>query len=187
MFLDLDLFPFVADLESAWPEIRAEYDRLAAADFVAWPESELYDFGWKAFGMVALGRRLDANCTRCPRTVEAIDRIPGVTSAGFSLLAAGARIRPHAGYTNSVDRLHLGVKVPLGCDLNVAGETRPWIEGKVLAFDDTAEHSAWNNSDDDRVVLLLDVLRPGATFEVTPAALQALEGYARGAQQKAGN
>lgn len=183
MFLDSSAFPFVGDLESCWVDIRAEFDCLASDDFVPWPESQLYEFGWKAFGFMALGHRLEANCDRCPRTTEALAQIPGVVTAGFSLLAARARIRPHRGYTSSVYRLHLGVKVPPECGIKVDGETRTWAEGKVLAFDDTTEHSAWNNSDSDRAVLLLDVLRPGAELEVTPEALQALEGYLRNAHQ----
>ena len=104
-------------------------------------------------------------------------------SAGFSLLGAGARIHPHQGYTASVYRFHLGIKVPPECGLQVADKVKTWTEGKVLAFDDTSVHSAWNKSDCDRALLLVDVLRPGAELEVTPSALQALEGYLRATQQ----
>ena len=76
MFLDSTAFPFVADLESAAPKIRAEYDSLGAGDFVAWPETELYEFGWRAFGLMALGHRFEPNCDRCPRTAEILSRIP---------------------------------------------------------------------------------------------------------------
>jgi ornithine lipid ester-linked acyl 2-hydroxylase len=49
--------------------------------------------------------------------------------------------------------------------MTVAGETRTWIEGKCLVFDDTSVHEAWNKSDSDRLILLLDFLRPGCTAE----------------------
>jgi ornithine lipid ester-linked acyl 2-hydroxylase len=184
MFVDPISFPFVARLQSSFGEIRSEYDSLSSDQLVAWPESDLYDFGWRAFGLMALGRSLPENCSRCPRTAQAIAQIGGIVSAGFSLLAAGARIRPHKGYTNSVLRFHLGIKIPSDCGLEVGSEVKTWAEGKVLAFDDTTEHSAWNDSSTDRAILLLDVLRPGANLEVTPAAVQALEGYLRGQQRQ---
>jgi hypothetical protein len=47
---------------------------------------------------------------------------------------------------------------PLG--ITVAGETRTWHEGQPLVFDDTYEHSTWNGTSGDRVVLLFDVWHP---------------------------
>jgi hypothetical protein len=35
----------------------------------------------------------------------------------------------------------------------------------VIAFDDTVEHEAWNNSAFDRLVVIFDIWRP----EITPA------------------
>ena len=35
--------------------------------------------------------------------------------------------------------------------------------GKLLIFDDTIEHEAWDDSADDRVVLIFDVWRPELT------------------------
>jgi beta-hydroxylase len=34
-------------------------------------------------------------------------------------------------------------------------------------FDDTVEHEAWNRSEKNRIVLLLDFLRPGFTSAAT--------------------
>ncbi|WP_299173193.1 aspartyl/asparaginyl beta-hydroxylase domain-containing protein [uncultured Brevundimonas sp.] len=31
------------------------------------------------------------------------------------------------------------------------------MEGRAWAFDDTIEHEAWNNSDQDRTILIFDV------------------------------
>jgi beta-hydroxylase len=45
--------------------------------------------------------------------------------------------------------------------LRVGNEVRNWVEGECLIFDDTFEHEAWNNSNETRIVLLLDFLRPG--------------------------
>jgi aspartyl/asparaginyl beta-hydroxylase (cupin superfamily) len=37
---------------------------------------------------------------------------------------------------------------------------RTWEEGKLLIFDDTIEHEAWNDSGEDRIVLIFDIWRP---------------------------
>jgi aspartate beta-hydroxylase len=42
--------------------------------------------------------------------------------------------------------VHLGLRVPRGCSLRVAEETRAWEEGKCLVFDDSFEHEVgWFN------------------------------------------
>jgi aspartyl/asparaginyl beta-hydroxylase (cupin superfamily) len=53
--------------------------------------------------------------------------------------------------------------VPEGCGFRVGGETRSWVEGQPLAFDDTIEHEAWNDSDSLRAVLILDCWNPHLT------------------------
>jgi aspartyl/asparaginyl beta-hydroxylase (cupin superfamily) len=42
----------------------------------------------------------------------------------------------------------------------VGSETRAFEAGKAWAFDDTIEHEAWNDSNEDRVVLIFDIWRP---------------------------
>jgi aspartyl/asparaginyl beta-hydroxylase (cupin superfamily) len=55
---------------------------------------------------------------------------------------------------------HLPLIVPPGCGFRVGNEVRQWEEGKLLIFDDTIEHEAWNDSNEDRVVLIFDIWRP---------------------------
>lgn len=101
--------------------------------------------------------------------------MPGLTTAGFSRLAPGTHIQPHVGYTSAVLRCHLGLVVPdEGCALRVGEDTRTWAEGRCVVFDDTVEHEAWNRSGSDRIVLLVDFLRPGAD----PDAVKAPEALA---------
>jgi aspartate beta-hydroxylase len=45
-----------------------------------------------------------------------------------------------------------------------------WQEGRVVVFDDTYEHEAWNRSRQTRVVLIFDLWNPYLT-EVERAAL----------------
>ncbi len=41
----------------------------------------------------------------------------------------------------------------------MGSQTRPWHHGKSLIFDDTFNHEVWNDTDETRVVLFVDVLR----------------------------
>ena len=112
---------------------------------------------------------VEANAVRCPETLKVLAAVPqpemrGRTpSAMFSLLQPKTRIPPHTGVTNARLVAHLPLIVPEGCGFRVGGETRPWIEGKPFAFDDTIEPEAWTDSDHLRSVLIFDVWNPHLT------------------------
>jgi aspartyl/asparaginyl beta-hydroxylase (cupin superfamily) len=51
--------------------------------------------------------------------------------------------------------------VPQESYLRVAGDPRPWEEGKMVIFDDSYEHEAANLSKEmERVILLIDIWHP---------------------------
>ena len=73
--------------------------------------------------------------------------------------------------------------VPENCGaLRVGNYERPWQEGRVLVFDDSVEHAAWNHSQAERVVLLFEIWRPELSLEereLVTQMLMAVEGYTR--------
>jgi beta-hydroxylase len=152
-------YPFTNVLKQNWRAIRAEFERIAPASFMAWHERELYHKGWDVFGLWSFGTRLHENCDACPITTRTVEQVPGLTTAGFSILQPGTHIRPHEGYTGEVLRCHLGLVVPPGCEMRVGTETRTWEEGECLVFDDTIEHEVWHRGETPRAVLLLDFKR----------------------------
>jgi ornithine lipid ester-linked acyl 2-hydroxylase len=160
MFFDTNTFSFVIILEANWTIIQREHQQLSEENFMAWPERHLYKEGWHIFALYAYGRKIERNCRLCPETARLVEKVPGMTTAGFSRLAPGAHIQPHTGFTNALLRCHLGVDVHEGCLLRVGRETKPWLQGKCLIFDDTIEHEAWNQSGSYRTVLLIDFKRP---------------------------
>ena len=81
----------------------------------------------------------------------------------FSKLKPGARIDPHTGLLNCRLICHLPLVVPDGCGLRVGDERRDVVRGEVWTFDDSINHEAWNNSTDDRIVLIFDVWHPDLT------------------------
>ena len=44
--------------------------------------------------------------------------------------------------------------------MRVGEEVRVWEEGKCLVFDDAFEHETWNDTAEERVVLLFDLWHP---------------------------
>ncbi len=163
MFKDIASYKFTQYLANAWEDILAEYRQLKPAQLMPWPEKFLYDKAWNVFGFYVMGNRLNGNCALCPKTAEVLEQVPGLTTAGFSVLEAGTHIRPHVGYSDKVLRSHLGLITPGNCGLRVGEQTYAWKEGEVIVFDDTVEHEAWNSNDSEtRVVLLLDFAKEAA-------------------------
>ena len=46
------------------------------------------------------------------------------------------------------------------CRIRVDNTITPWKEGEIFVFDDTYEHEVWNDTDQERVILLFDFDRP---------------------------
>lgn len=88
-------------------------------------------------------------------------QVPGASPvAMFSLLAPRTRVPPHKGATNTRLTCHLPLIVPPNCGFRVGAIEYEWRVGEAFVFDDTIEHEAWNDSDELRVVLILDLWPP---------------------------
>lgn len=170
-FYDLDLFPWVSRIEAGYETIRAELDAvLAKRDEIptfqeVLPSQELLtsDQKWRTYMFYGYGHRHNGNCAECPETARLIESIPGMKTAFFSILAPGKTIPPHRGFYKGVLRYHLGLKVPAEaekCRIRVGETWRHWEEGQSLIFDDTYEHEVDNATDEERVVLFVDLVRP---------------------------
>ncbi len=122
-----------------------------------------YHGSWKTMPLMTWGVEFHKNIRNFPITTGVLNQIPGLVSASFNLLEKKSEINPHFGETNAVIRVHLGLAVPGNLPdvgFNVNGIFSSWEEGKVLMFCDAYEHSGWNQSDRDRYILLLDIIRP---------------------------
>jgi beta-hydroxylase len=170
-FFDSQQYEWVEKLESNWQVIRQELDDLLKSlntipnfqDISKDQYSITQDNRWKTYFFYAYGLKAEQNCNRCPQTAKLIEQIPEMKTAFFSILLPDKQIPEHRGPYKGVLRYHLALKVPEAahkCGIKVGGETRHWQEGKSLIFDDTFPHQAWNNSEEIRVVLFLDFVRP---------------------------
>lgn len=77
----------------------------------------------------------------------------------YSLLRPGTHIKPHNGMLNTRLICHLPLITNQACALRVGNETRGWEQGKLLIFDDSIEHEAWNRGDATRIILLFEIWR----------------------------
>jgi len=177
-FFDTADFAWVPAVEAATAAVRAELEALLTEGlegfrpYIRSEESQPRDHplldkrDWSALFLCENGRIFDEAVARCPKTWAAVQEAPQAwiarssPTAMFSLLRAGARIPAHRGVTNARLTCHLPLIVPPGCGFRVGNEVRSWREGKVLIFDDSIEHEAWNESGEDRVVLIFDIERP---------------------------
>lgn len=179
---DASDFPLAGYLESHFEEIRDEILALEPARFHRESERIERAGDWDVAFFYERGRRREEVCEACPVTTRGIETLPAMTTAAglsyVSRMRPGTHIRPHRGPTNLRLRCHLGITVPDGdCALRVGDAIRPWQEGRCLVFDDYLEHEAWNHTERDRIVLIVDLWHPGlSSTEVR--LLEGLHGYA---------
>jgi ornithine lipid ester-linked acyl 2-hydroxylase len=155
-----DDFGFRSRLEALFPTVRAEWERVPARAMRVWPEKGAFEGRWATMGLIAAGRRIEGNCDLCPRTAAFVETIPGVYSAGYSVLDAHSLLPRHRGLDAGVFRCHLGLVIPEQSGFMVGSEVRNWAEGRTLAFDDTIEHESWNRSSTHKVLFLVDFEKP---------------------------
>jgi beta-hydroxylase len=157
-FMTSDDFTFLKEFEGHYETIRQEF-LAVQRNLVDWPEENIHNGKWKAFGIV-FRNEIMPTAAAVPFTAGLVKKIPRVWIAGFSILLPGCEIFPHEGYTSAVYRAHLGLFCDGKAYLQVGDETYHWKEGEAVVFDDTKTHSAANPSDKARVILLLDFLKP---------------------------
>ncbi|MGB9182572.1 MAG: aspartyl/asparaginyl beta-hydroxylase domain-containing protein [Solirubrobacteraceae bacterium] len=170
-------FPLAGYLESNYEAIRDEILALEAASFHRESERIQRSGDWDVAFLYERGRRRDEVCDACPVTTRGIESYPAVrTVAGLayaSRMRAGTHIQAHRGPTNLRVRCHLGIQVPDGdCAIRVGEQTEHWQAGRCLVFDDHFEHEAWNHTEQDRIVLIVDMWHPG----LSDAEVRLLEG-----------
>lgn len=180
-YLDRSKFDWIEALEADTDAIRAELMRLLpdsagrerVFDSEALEQVHLRGLdvppSWTGYYFYRHGQRREDNCAACPDTARALDRLPLVhvrehgPEVLYSVFTPGTHLLPHRGVTNTRLVGHLPLIVPEDCALNVGGEVHHWQPGKVVVFDDTYEHEAWNRSKQTRVVMIFDVWHPGLT------------------------
>jgi beta-hydroxylase len=118
---------------------------------------------WKTFVLFGFGERLEKNTELTPVTASILEKVPNLQIAMLSILSPGYHIPAHTGVTKGILRTHLGLIIPKDyekCRIRVDDVITPWRPGEIFVFDDTYEHEVWNETDEERVILLFDFDRP---------------------------
>ncbi len=177
-FYDTNSFNWVEALEDNWLAIREELNSLYNNKTSVKPYIENAITGnqeldaladsldWSSIHLIKSGEYNEKLLGKCPNTKAALEQLPLSVLSGngpeafLSVLQPGAEIKPHYGLSNIKLTVHLGLEIPKDCAIRVGNETRKWQEGKVLVFDDSFEHEAWNHSEEERKVFILEVWHP---------------------------
>jgi len=163
--------PALLEIQKNYPVIRAEVEALLGSG-VTIPRYHEVDPGqvqisaglkkWKVFVLDMVGARPSTARELCPKTCAILDRVPNLFQALFSILEAGKSIPAHDGPFYGALRYHLGLIVPTvnPPSIRVRDTRYTWKNGEGFLFDDTWNHEVFNTCTEDRVILMVDVLRP---------------------------
>ena len=170
-FLNNDDFPFLQMFSDNWERIRDEVriilqnrEAIPAFQEVS-PDQKLIATGknWRTFFLYGFGEQLKRNCAQAPFTTSLLEKVPNIEISWFSILSPGYHIPPHQGVTKGILRAHLGLVIPKkaeNCRIRVDKQIRHWTPGEVFVLDDTFEHEVWNDTEEERVILIFDFDRP---------------------------
>lgn len=168
-FYKTDNISFISDFEKNYISIKKELIQLfkmnvEIPDWQSISNDPSVKVGedWTVFVFKIYNNSILKNQMICPFTAALIEKYPQITTAWFSILQPHKKIVEHRGPYNGVLRYHLGLLIPsdsVNCGIRVKDDIRHWEEGKSILFDDTHLHEAWNNTDEVRVVLFMDIIR----------------------------
>ena len=143
----------------------SDYESDQQKEWIEWPEKHLYEKkkGWLTIPIYGFNY-WSKQSLYFPNLVKILKQIKNIKLVTFSKLKSGVKLNPHHGWafhSNYVIRNHYGITVPPNkCAIIVEDDTRYHQRHKWLSFDDSKEHSAYNMSDSDRIVLIIDMERP---------------------------
>lgn len=172
-----DKLHYLKELEDNWEVVLEEYEKVKHK-FIPNPRTESYTGSWDIVPFIFGGETDEQVCKLCPKTWEMVSRIPWyLGKVFFSILRPHSTIVPHCASgpkRDKFDKCHMGLKIPSDCEITIDQEPYVWDEGKCLLFDNGSMHSVINDSDEDRVLLILDMEKwKGAIYEAFFEAKQA--------------
>jgi aspartyl/asparaginyl beta-hydroxylase (cupin superfamily) len=164
-FAEPSEFPWTKEFEEKHELIFAELKKyLEAHNLIGYFIKSMVsrENSWKTIPLRTWGIQQFKNQKHFPITYSIIRKYPQILSSSFNLLEAKSSIHPHSGDTNAIYRCHLGLEIPGGlpeCAFKVKEEIRPWEKGKWMMFIDAYHHEAYNNTDKNRYIFVVDVIR----------------------------
>ena len=141
-----------------------------------WPEKNLYKKNTYKWDIIPFLYTFPANnsnnkkwisetCDLFPETTKILKSLPNIRTALFSKMGPYTIIESHKGWgelSNYVLRCHIPIYIPEKnkCGISVEGILNFHSNSKIICFDDSKIHNAFNFSSYDRIILIIDFERP---------------------------
>src|SRR5690554_507026 len=165
--LDKQLFPQLQLLEEQWQTIRDEAVALFEQGLIKakedLPASSFYkDNRWTSFYLKLYDHHIPSAHALAPKTMALLQQLPYLNLALFAVLNPGKRLNQHHDPFAYTLRYSLGLSTPNSeaCGLHIADSHYVWRDGDSIIFDETYLHSAHNDTDTPRIILMTDIDRP---------------------------
>jgi aspartate beta-hydroxylase len=127
---------------------------------------------WRLFILKAYGMEIPINMAQCPELSALVRSRSEVLSASITFLGPRKHIPRHRGPFRGVLRFYLGLSVPEldnglpAVRMVLNGQEHRLGNGASLLWDDTYDHEVWNDSDEVRIALFLDIWRPRMPWDM---------------------
>nr|QFG74435.1 MAG: aspartyl/asparaginyl beta-hydroxylase [Megaviridae environmental sample] len=118
--------------------------------------------GWRICPIKIAGKNIKAMNKYFPELVKILNVCPEISSCIVSSLDSKTYIPIHNGYYKGLLRYMFPIIIPKDKEnvfLCNNYKKYIWIEGKGILWDDTYPHKVFNNTDEKRVVLYMDIVR----------------------------
>ena len=135
-----------------------------------WPEFDLLknkentqNSKWTVFPIKSFGKWSNKYIKLCPYIYNIFKNNDDIINIGFSRLTPNTVLNKHQGWanlSNYILRCHLALTVPGAAYIYCENDKQQHIPGKWIIFDDSKIHYADNLGNDDRIVLIVDIIRP---------------------------
>lgn len=164
-YLDSSQFSWAKEISLNFNEIKNELEQyLSKYELESYFRTSIVTKknSWKTIALKNWGIDIFKKQIYFPRTTLLLNKYPQIVSASFNLLLAHSKINKHSGDTNGFYRCHLGIKIPgslPNCGFKVREKEVSWKENEWIVFMDAYEHEAWNETDSDRYIFVIDVLK----------------------------
>jgi len=174
-YQDPSLTKILEHLSSNADTIRDEYLQVSPnipSDYEDSDESALHSGTWDWHSYLLKGKIQPEFALHFPNTTRILAELQPYLFTGtpfgfcfFSKLAGQSTIQEHTSPINFRLRLHLPLVVPShnttsNIGIRVGPTEHTWIKDQALVLDDSYRHEVWNRTDEERVLLIVDIWHP---------------------------
>jgi len=173
-----ELPDFLEEISDSWKKLQKEFDSLVKKGKLVPPEDDgSTDFQWYDKSKGHEWRQLElfnagaknfenAKIAKTAARLFGETQVKGDDSARmfYSVMAPGTRTIPRCGITNTRITCYMGLRIP-NVDtekhgISVAGEARSMKQGAWSCFDDSFEHSIYNEADETSGTVVVQFHHP---------------------------